>query len=530
MKSKKLKIGFLINSDGLMPAWYAETIQSVIAEGVHEIFFIECRLPQQESKKNWPWAYKAFKHFENAWFGPKFDASEKISLNSFTQVQKIGSEAPGFILNKDASSRVLELSLDLIYTIDYDGSGEENLSGLASFGLWYLSFGNSDSPGPTAFWEVMRSDPVTCSRLLMKTKDQHYLLYDGATATVPHSVKNNFNSIAWKSSSYLVHRLRSLSLLHDQFSDHFSIVKTKKTEEILPGSLDMLSLFFKNNLRYLAHRKRLKNKDRFTLLYAFEDFQIGKNLPAHFQSLSLPPGCFFADPFLVKENNVHYVFFERWYDKEEKASIAMMKWNGDEWSSPETVLEESYHLSYPFVFKWNDDYYLLPESSSGQNLVLYKAKSFPYQWEPVRKIFDKGVWIDASLHYYENKWWLFASSVNHPFVSTNDQLFLYFTDDLLNGSWQAHPKNPLVTHAGNCRPAGRLFEMNGQLYRPAQNNASQQYGYGLKINRVDVMNETEYREKEVRDFTPEPWHLKAIHHLDFTEGLVMIDGILKSGV
>jgi hypothetical protein len=317
-------------------------------------------------------------------------------------------------------------------------------------------------------------------------------------------------------------------MLYDNFSDHFSTVPQRKKVEVIPGNFEMSRLFVKNNVEYLAYRKKLKKKDRFTLLYAFENFRTIKDLPTQFQNIPLPEGCFFADPFVISKDNRYYVFFELWKDEDGKASIAMMYWSENKWSHPETILEQPYHLSYPFVFKWRDDYYLLPESSSGKELVLYKAGSFPYRWEPVRTIFENCSLIDASLHFYQNKWWLFANSAQHPFVSTNDQLFLYYTDDLLNGRWTSHPMNPIATHAANCRPAGRLFEIDGQLYRPAQNNASQQYGYGLKINQVEVMNVTGYREKVVMAIDPGSLHLKAIHHLDFTEGLVIIDGIRET--
>jgi hypothetical protein len=52
---------------------------------------------------------------------------------------------------------------------------------------------------PQAFWEVMDQYPVTASNLLAQKNGDQWLLYEGKTRTVPYSVKNNFNSIAWKS-------------------------------------------------------------------------------------------------------------------------------------------------------------------------------------------------------------------------------------------------------------------------------------------------------------------------------------------
>src|SRR4030095_11185023 len=100
---------------------------------------------------------------------------------------------------------------------------------------------------------------------------------------------------------------------------------------------------------------------------------------------------------------------------------------------------------------------MVPESSSNGTVDLYRASRFPYQWEFVRHLIEHTALIDATLLFHEHRWWLFANVSNHAFTSTNDQLFLYYAVSLLSGEWVAHPKNPVATHIGNCRPAGRIF-------------------------------------------------------------------------
>jgi hypothetical protein len=169
---------------------------------------------------------------------------------------------------------------------------------------------------------------------------------------------------------------------------------------------------------------------------------------------------------------------------------------------------------------------MIPESASKKTVALYKAKKFPYEWEFKKNIFEDKTLVDSTLLFYNGKWWLFASGSSHPFVSTNDQLFLYYSDDLYAHTWTPHPRNPVVRHIANCRPAGRVFERQGVLYRPAQDNASRQYGYGLKLNAIEVLNEKEYREREVLNIRPEGLALKAIHHIDFSESFIVLDGVV----
>ena len=44
--------------------------------------------------------------------------------------------------------------------------------------------------------------------------------------------------------------------------------------------------------------------------------------------------------------------------------ISVIKINNEgEISTPTPVLKKDYHLSYPFIFEDNNDYYLIPESA-----------------------------------------------------------------------------------------------------------------------------------------------------------------------
>ena len=134
---------------------------------------------------------------------------------------------------------------------------------------------------------------------------------------------------------------------------------------------------------------------------------------------------------------------------------------------------------------------------------------------------------DVTLLHHQEKWWLFGTVQNHPSTSTNDQLFLYYSDTFPSSDWTPHPQNPVATIISNCRPAGNIFKANSKLYRPAQNNSSKQYGYAIKINEIEVLNETEYWEREVFEIIPGKKNkLCAIHTMNFVDNLIVIDGIV----
>lgn len=248
-----------------------------------------------------------------------------------------------------------------------------------------------------------------------------------------------------------------------------------------------------------------------------------------FIPLPLSKEKFIADPFVVNQNGNDYIFFEEYVYAKNKAHISVIEVNKDgTMTNARTVLEKPYHLSYPFVFKWQGEWYMIPETAANNTVELYRCNQFPYQWELIKYLFKNTLLIDCTLWYHDNRWWLFAVTQNHALTTTNDQLLLFYSEDLFSTGWKAHPQNPVVTDISNCRPAGRIFSKNGNYYRPAQNNASKQYGYGVKLNRIEVINEFEYRETLVDEYNPENIkYLKAVHTYNFSENFSVIDGILK---
>ena len=314
-----------------------------------------------------------------------------------------------------------------------------------------------------------------------------------------------------------------------RFFSRFQKLDFSKISKKHYPNLTIPYLFVKNSIAYFSDRIGSKNRDnRFSIHYANKDFQIHELASTQFEHIPLPDKVFQADPFLIEKAGIRYLFFEEFDERKNKGHISVMTFENNHWSPSKTILELPYHLSYPFMIDVEDEYYMIPETSANKTVSLYKAKNFPNEWEFVMHLVENEALIDATLHYEKGKWWLFACKALHPFVSTNDQLFIYYSNDLFSNNWNAHPQNPVITTIENCRPAGKIFRHNNKLYRPAQNNADVQYGYGLKINEIIILNENEYQEKEVLSIDPAQLGLKPCHHIDFIDGIIVIDGIIKT--
>ena len=530
---EKLKVGILISSGKEIAPWELETVKQLQkASFVCDIVFIVYRQFQSKTS-NSNWAYQLFKKFENLWFNSEYIASKKIQTPATYKYLKLTTiEEDLTNAAKEEIDLIKNESLDLIYCSN-NNLLNDKFSSLAKFGLWIISFGTKQyrNSKPEGFWEVMNDEPVTGSSLYISYKEKVFTVYDCTTQTIPYSVLNNFNSIAWRSSSFLYYRLRELYLLGEKvFFSKYQLPSITALKQLTPPSNKRLIFLIARNIyRYLIYKLNEKKQKKFTLLYKNKGFTLDDPEIKNFISLPLPTDTFWADPFVIQENGTSLIFFEEFKTTNNKAHISLIEIDETgKPSNPQTVLEKNYHLSYPFVFKFNDEYYMLPETSANKTVELYKATSFPGKWELAQTLINDIIFIDPTLFFKDSIWWLFGTTQTHPFTSTNDQLMLYYSKDLLSSDWNSHPQNPVATDIFNCRPAGKILEKDGKYYRPAQNNASKQYGYAISINEIKTLNEHTYKEEKILEINPsEKNGVLAVHTLNFLDEITVIDGILR---
>jgi hypothetical protein len=111
----------------------------------------------------------------------------------------------------------------------------------------------------------------------------------------------------------------------------------------------------------------------------------------------------------------------------------------------------------------------------------------------------------------------------HPGASYSDELFLFSAESPLSDRWTPHPRNPVVSDARKARPAGRVLEQEGKLFRVSQ-NCSRGYGYGMNIHEIVTLDEKEYEERDIQSLEPK-WDpaVTAMHTLSHAGGLTVID-------
>jgi hypothetical protein len=245
--------------------------------------------------------------------------------------------------------------------------------------------------------------------------------------------------------------------------------------------------------------------------------------PARLRKLYPPKDRIWADPLLWKRGDDYFIFCEEWFYRRPYGQIAVMQLLPDGSATPtQTVLSKDHHLSYPFLFEHEGALHMVPEGGSGRAIEVYVCDEFPWRWRPKATLL-RDVWnADATLLKHAGRWWLFTT-LKHGAYGLNRDLFVFWADSPLTDRWTPHPRNPVVRGLESARPAGRIYESGGKLYRPSQ-NCLIRYGYALRINEIIQLDEKHYAERLVTEVTPN-WEpgLRAVHHIDWHDGMLAMD-------
>lgn len=222
------------------------------------------------------------------------------------------------------------------------------------------------------------------------------------------------------------------------------------------------------------------------------------------------PVSILADPFLVVKDDTLFLFYECLCGYRGKGDLRMRKTSDlEHWSEEKTVLSEDFHLSFPNVFEYQGEYYMLPETGADGSIRLYKADDGTLEkWSYVRDLIKDGrMWADSTLLVKDGTCYLFSS-----IHSTQKPEAHLFVADSLNGEFIEHPASPYDTSLASARNAGRIFEYQGKLYRPVQ-DCSKGYGKQMSIMAIDEICREHYRE-----------HLFCEHILDKRDGFYLRGG------
>ncbi|MCP4007616.1 MAG: hypothetical protein GY725_25830 [bacterium] len=432
------------------------------------------------------------------------------------------------VLEAEALESIRACGADVVLRFGFQGPAGA-LSKLTTFGVWThrpadLRSYDGATPG---FWEISDDNDVTGECLIREATGGDRILMRSLGATDKTSLQRNRGASARRAARLVP---RCLRIAYLQGAQGLTAVEAEHSDSGKPRKRGRPGLFstvlFLGRLATRLLNNRLSNRlRRNQWKIGWRRFQENTLAPIQvdsFRFLEPPPGHFHADPFGIRVDGRSFVFFEDLDFTRGRAGISCI--DIDAQGQPgeiHPVLERDYHLSYPFVFQHAGEIYMMPETEENRTLELYRAIEFPTRWELATTLLENVQAADATLHVEEGRTWLFVSLGSGVDTLANE-LHLYFADSPL-GPFTPHPRNPVVSDVTRARPAGTLFRRNGLLIRPGQ-DCAHLYGWGISLNRVDVLSETDYRETPLEHIDPS-WYPEGngTHTLSRFGSLELID-------
>ena len=232
-----------------------------------------------------------------------------------------------------------------------------------------------------------------------------------------------------------------------------------------------------------------------------------------------PKNKWFADPQVIREKKDHFIFFEDYSTISKKGAISCIRINKDNKKKYyENIILEKYHLSFPFIFKYQNCYYLIPETSAVNKIKIYKCIKFPFKWIFYKELL-KSKSVDHIIFKSKKKWYLLNNEKSSKDVYS--KLVGYVNHNPLNNNWKKIKilKNSVLLG----RNAG-YFEDKKNKFRVSQSYLPGRYGAGVFINKINKITNKSYNETIEKKYFPKIFSkIKGIHTLNSVDEFTVFD-------
>ena len=424
----------------------------------------------------------------------KFKITE-FGINKFVYSAQYSKNGISIALEEDSLKELKKLNLDVLLRFNKRILRGEILN-LNKFGILSLHLGDDMKyrGGPSGFWEVYNKEPNSgfIIQQLTENLDNGNLMFRGQISTEKTWLLNRAE-LNLRSYFYLKQTLKNIAT--NQKLPNF-IKNVPYTDKIYknPTNYQLAKYVFMRIQNKLNDLNFNNKNNRYQV--GFQKIPWGNLEYRKSTFIENEIGTFNADPFVVEKDNKNYCFVECFNYAEKKAKINVYELSEKGYVFLGTALEESFHLSFPFIFKFNNEFYMVPESSNNRDIRLYKCQNFPLKWELQEILIDDIDAADTMVFQKNNKWWMMTNEDPLKLDNHNYQMNIYYSDNLLNGEWISHKNNPIIMDATKARNAGLLLDEDN-VFRVSQSfGFYKKYGENFSINKIESISETGYSEKK----------------------------------
>jgi len=227
-----------------------------------------------------------------------------------------------------------------------------------------------------------------------------------------------------------------------------------------------------------------------------------------------------ADPFIVFDpsDGQFHLFFEELLDSGDENIGHATSPDGISWTYDTTVIDDTDHKAYPFVFKWSGEWYMTPDPGGGNDFDIWQADSFPGSWSiaetPITQSGAGHDLVDPTPIFWNNRWFIFFNDAG------TDSKHLWYADStgpaFTGRSWSEHPSSPVVSgDATLARNAGRPIPKQNFIDFFSQNDTDRT----LRAHRITTLSTSAFEWSElstspIAQGTGYGWAETDIHHID----------------
>jgi len=531
---KKLRLGLLID-DVRIPAWTFYMIDKIQASDYAEIVLMVKN--KTNAKRKAPLLLKIYRTLDYYVFKQKPDAFEPKELKKsvewdFIQIKSIKkNDQEGF--TQEHLDTISNYHLDVLIKLGF-GILSKDILKLAKYGVWtFNEVDNGMAFGEAGTFEVLGGMETTEISLQVKSANGFgkTIIGTSISSTRRESVYRNRNSYYWKAAEMIPRALKKLYFNREFTFDEEGEKNSKNPlhNEYTSKITNSIVLGYVPKILkgWLKERKKFSQfREQWNLFYHFGSNDSTEIPFSEFKPIECPADRLWADPFIFEKNGSYYLFIEELVYTEGLGKISVMELDkSGSYTPPKEILKKSYHLSYPHLIEDNGELYMIPETKGNKTIELYKCINFPMEWKLEKILMEDIQAVDSTILKYKGKYWMFCNVVENEGISSHDELFLFYSDELISTKWTYHPCNPVISDVRKSRPAGNLFIEKGKLWRPSQDSAKQ-YGHGMKFNEIVELTETYYKEMTRKHIYPD-WdeELHGTHTINNINGLTVIDGL-----
>lgn len=228
---------------------------------------------------------------------------------------------------------------------------------------------------------------------------------------------------------------------------------------------------------------------------------------------------FFADPFIMEVTDTEIIVFVEEYVFANPPGLIVelvLDKKTKRLKQRYELLRLPTHLSYPAFIRVGGEVYVYPENGASGKLDLYRYDAKTHKLVEPRRILDEAV-ADSTV-YKKNDGTYLLTATKFP---DNQECVFAFETNSLNSLFKQYTTRPFNTSSRCSRPAGNMIEVDGKVYRPAQ-DCEERYGAAISVMEFDPVTY-----QETISFVLKPSYYAyslGLHTINFHQDICVIDG------